>query len=195
MTVRPLSCALMIAAAAVGACSSAVPTGDPGVSAVGNHVRLYEGPELEVALGTGYAAGHLGEDILVLGASLAGSSGSRPVKVHRDDVLVRTPDRRTIQLMTQEEFRTLYGSLSAAVRHAEAFSPTLLDYGGNRRPSSQWFLVAPTEGVARDELVLTAFDVCDGVLLFRVPGGIQPGRWELEIGLEESTAEIPFVLE
>jgi len=33
------------------------------------------------------------------------------------------------------------------------------------------------------------------LLFFHVPGGVQPGRWELEIALEESAVEIPFVLD
>ena len=33
------------------------------------------------------------------------------------------------------------------------------------------------------------------LLIFHVPGGVQPGRRQLEIALEESDVEIPFVLD
>jgi len=59
------------------ACSSSVPTDVEGVTAVGEHVLVYEGADLEVVLGTGYAVGHLGEEFLLLGVSLAGANSNR----------------------------------------------------------------------------------------------------------------------
>jgi hypothetical protein len=77
----------------------------------------------------------------------------------------------------------------------ENFSPSLLSYRANRRPCGEWFLRTPSEGLPRDTLIISALDVCDGVLIFHVPGGTQPGRWELSIELEESVVEIPFILD
>jgi len=42
---------------------------------------------------------------------------------------------------------------------------------------------------------VNTFQLCSGPLVFRVSGGIQPGRWRLIIELEESRVDIPFVLE
>ena len=50
-------------------------------------------------------------------------------------------------------------------------------------------------GFGRDEMPISSFQVCAGPLVFRVPGGIQPGRWRLVIELEESKADIPFEIE
>ncbi len=63
------------------------------------------------------------------------------------------------------------------------------------RPCDRWFLVEPGMKFAHDEVYLSIFGLCLGPVVFRVPGGIQPGRWRLVIELEESTANIPFVLE
>jgi len=195
MSVHVKTGSLLICAAVVGACSLAVPTGDTGVSAVGDHIRLYEGPELEAGIGTGYAAGHLGEEFLVLGAALVGANGGGVAKVDRAEIFVQTPDLRKIPLMTQQEYREVYGKLTAAVRLAEISTPNLLESGGMRRPCFEWFFKAPTDGFARDVLMVRPFNVCEGVFLFHVPGGVQTGRWELEIKLEESVVEIPFHLE
>ena len=176
-------------------CSSAVPTDVPGVSAVGDHVRRYEGADLEVVLGTGYAAGHVGEEYLLLGATLAGTNGERMTTVDRAEISVRTPDRRKIPLLSQEDFREVYGKLNVPARLAEAFSPTMLDSKPTRRPCGDWFFEAPTDGIARDVLTISSVEVCDGILFFHVPGGVQPGRWVLEINLEESVVEIPFFLD
>jgi len=37
--------------------------------------------------------------------------------------------------------------------------------------------------------------LCSGPLVFKVPGGIQPGRWRLIIEQEESRVDVPFELE
>jgi len=182
-------------AAVVGACSSAVPTGDPGVSAVGEHFLLYQGSELEIALGTGYAAGNVGEDFLLLGASLAGASGERMVEVDRTRISLQTPDSQTIPLMSQADFRDAYAKLNSAARLAEAFSPTVLDSTPTRRPCNEWFFRAPSDGLTRDVLTISSTEVCHGILYFHVPGGVQPGRWKLEIELEATIVEIPFVLD
>jgi hypothetical protein len=46
-----------------------------------------------------------------------------------------------------------------------------------------------------DELPLSSSQICSGPLVFKVPGGVQPGRWRLIIELQESRADIPFTLE
>lgn len=186
---------LAICVAAAGACSSAVPTGDPGVSAVGEHFFLYEGSELEIALGAGYAAGHVGEEFLLLGASFAGADGERMAMVDRTKISVRTPGRRIIPLMSQAEFLEAYGRLGVAARRAEVYSPTALESRPTRRPCGDWYFRVPTDGLARDVLTFSSIEVCEGILFFHVPEGVGPGRWVFEIKLEDSVVEIPFVLD
>ena len=62
-------------------------------------------------------------------------------------------------------------------------------------PCEQWFFAAPPRMIAFDEIPLSSSQICSGPLIFKVPGGIQPGRWRLIIELEESRADIPFMLE
>ncbi len=178
-----------------GACSTAVPTGDPGVSAVGEHFLLYESPEIEIALGIGYAAGHLGEKYLLLGATFAGNNNGGMARVERAGISVQTPDRQTIPLMSQADFLEAYGKLNAAVRRAEVYSPTVLDSRPTRRPCGDWLFRVPSDGLTRDVLTISSVEVCDGILFFLVPGGVQSGRWMLEIKLEDTVAQIPFVLD
>jgi len=186
---------VVICAVLVEACSSAVATGDRGVREIGRHTRLYEGAELEVVLAAGYAAGHVGEEYMLLGASLAGVSGNRFVEVDRTRISLRTPDGRAIPLMSQAAFREGYAELESAARLAETFSPTVLDSTPTRRPCNEWFFRAPSDGLTRDVLTISSTQVCHGILFFHVPGGVRPGSWELEIGLEEVVVGIPFVLE
>ncbi len=177
------------------ACSSSVPTDVEGVTAVGEHVLVYEGVDLEVVLGTGYAVGHLGDEYLILGASLAGANSNRMTTIDRSKIFVHAPDRRAILLMSQEEFRDAYSSLIAPARRAEVYSPTILDSRPVRRPCDDWFFRPPTDGLARDVLTISSIEVCDGILFFHVPGGVPSGDWALQIKLQNSVVEIPFVLD
>lgn len=178
-----------------GACSSAVSTVDPGVRAVGEHFLLYEGAEIEIALGIGYAAGHVGDEYLLLGASFAGADSARVTTVDRAGISVQTPDGQTIPLLSQAGFLEAYGKLNAAARRAEVTSPIALDSRPTRRPCGDWFFRIPSDGLTRDVLTFSSIEVCDGLLFFLVPGGVQSGRWTLEIKLEDSVVQIPFVLD
>jgi hypothetical protein len=178
-----------------GSCATAVPTGDPGIRLSGEHSLLAEGPELRVALGFGYAGANLGADTLILGLSFAGSPGVDRTAVDRAQISVQTPDRRRIFLMSRIDYRQRFARLHGAVRQASMSSPTLVGTGQARRPCGEWFFADPVTELARDIVLVSPFEACDGELLFEIPGGVQPGRWELEIRLEESVVEIPFTLD
>ena len=62
-------------------------------------------------------------------------------------------------------------------------------------PCDHWFFRDPFGGFAYDEVSINTFQLCSGPLVFKVVGGIQPGRWRLIIELEESRVDIPFNLE
>lgn len=186
---------VVLSVVVVGACSSAVPTGDPGVRAVGEHFLLYEGPKIEIALGVGYAAGHVGDEFLLLGASFAGADSARVTTIDRAGISVQTPDGQTIPLLSQAGFLEAYGKLNAAARRAEVTSPIALDSRPTRRPCGDWFFRVPTEGLTRDVLTISSVEACDGILYFHVPEGVQSGRWVFEAKLEDSVVEIPFVLD
>jgi hypothetical protein len=186
----------VLAALAGGlACSSAIPTETPGVSEVGENTRLYEGPDLLAAIGTRFAEQNLGKEYLILEVAFSGPGAGRVAEVDRDRISVRTPDGRRLPLMSQREFGEAYGELYAVANQLERLSSPTTETGGFGRPCGDWFFRKPGDGLARDVLFISALQSCRGPLFFRVPGGVQPGRWEIEIGLEESTAEIPFFLE
>lgn len=187
---------LLISSIVAGwACSSAVPTDVEEIRAVGEHVLVYGGADLEVVLGTGYAVGHVGEEYLLLGATFAGVDSNGMTTIDRSKISVRTPDRRMIPLMSQSEFRDAYANLVVPARRAEVYSPTALESRPLRRPCNDWFFRPPTDGLARDVLTISSVEVCDGILFFHVPGGVSSGAWALEIELRERVVEIPFVLD
>jgi hypothetical protein len=168
---------------------------DDGLRELGRHGAIAEGPELTVALGFRQAARSLGDEWLVLAVELTAAPRGGVVTVKRADVRVITPDGRRLALASQEEFRASYGEVRLRVDRALDFLPVLARYDESRMPCDRWFLVDPFSGFAVDELGVNTFQVCSGPLVFRVAGGVQPGRWRLVIELPESRVDIPFQVE
>jgi hypothetical protein len=48
--------------------------------------------------------------------------------------------------------------------------------------------------VVFDQVSVNYQRVCQGRLFFKVPGGVQPGRYVLGVDLEETAVRIPFTL-
>jgi hypothetical protein len=137
----------------------------------------------------------LGAEHLVLEVQLGGRSTSGVLYLDRSAISLQTPDRRLLPMMTQPEFLDDYGQLASAAMRVEFQSQGPPDTRVMETPCVDWYFRRPTDGLAVDHLTITPFKPCWGPLFFHVPGGVQPGRWELHIRLEESKAEIPFIVE
>ena len=177
------------------ATSSGPGTTDPGIRKISRYTVLYEGPEMDVALGFHHATRSIGEEWLVVAVEFtAGSRGGRAI-VDRSDISVFSPTGRRLALVGQEEFRENYGAIRVAIEQALRSLPIIGRYDPGQLPCDRWFLRGPSEGFANDVISVNTFQLCSGPLVFRVSGGVQPGRWRLVIELEESRADIPFELE
>ena len=168
---------------------------EPGVREVSRYAVVHEGPELAVALGFYQATRMIGDEWLVVAVELTASSAGGRSVVNRRDISAITPDGRRLVLVDQEEFRENYGAVRIAVDRALRSLPILGRYDPSEMPCDRWFLVDPFGGFAYDEIPVNTFQLCSGPLVFKVVGGIQPGRWRLVIELEESRVDIPFELE
>jgi hypothetical protein len=184
---------LVIAAVGMTACSSARATDTPGVDQVGEYVKRYEGPELEMVLGFRYAASELGDEWLILETNFTAAHGN-VTKIDRSKVFVRTPAGDRIPMATQEELGEAYGALRPKLRKANVNSDPLDYFPPDREECEASFFTAPGAGIAYDELTLSDRRVCQGRLFFKVPGGIQAGLWTFGIDLPESDVRIPFKL-
>ena len=128
---------------------------------------------------------------MILEVSLS-SPGGQVAKVTRDNVFLRTPDGNRLPLPTQKEFSEAYGSLRSTIARADIDRDPLNYFPSDRLPCAIQFFVTPGAGVVFDEVVLNDRRACVGRLYFKVPGGIQPGRWVFGIDLPESEIRIPF---
>lgn len=174
------------------ACSTATPTGTPGVERMGSTILHYRGPELDLVLSYRFANSNPGEDWLFLDVGITAET-RKSVEIKRDRIAIRTPSGETITLATQQEFGAAYPKLSAVLARADVASEPL-DYYPSRRPKGLDFLLPPGTGIAFESVWVNDQDVAIGRLYFDLPTGVQPGPYELRIDLEETKVRIPFRL-
>ena len=177
----------------------------PGTHEITRFAVLHEGPEIAAILAHPSGKRSVGGEWLALAIEVTGTQGSGPVVVRRSDISVRTPDGRRLTPISQNEFRGNYPRLQIPIERTLANLPLLDRYKLSRDvPCDQWFYAVPPRflpvdevplSITFDEIPLSSSQICSGPLVFKVPGGVQPGRWRLIIELVESRADIPFVLE
>ncbi len=174
-------------------CSSAVPTDTPGIDQMGKYILQQEGPEVDVVLGYKFAKGTVGDDWLILEMAITSPAGTS-AKVERENVWVKAPDGVKIPLATQEAFGQDYARMRNVIRAADIARDPMEYFLPSRRPCLVQFFVPPGEAVSYDAVSVNDRRGCQGRLFFKIPGGIDPGRWTFGIDLEESTVRIPFEL-
>ena len=174
-------------------CSSTVPTETPGIDQVGNYLLRQKGPELWTVLGYKFASQSIGDEWLILEVSFTTPTGGKAT-VDRQNVWVRTPDGTTIPVADQTLFAEDYGRLKSTIAKADIVRDPMDYWPPSREACAVQFFVPPGEGVAYDSVTLNDRRACEGKLFFKVPGGIDPGRWTFGVDLEESTVRIPFTL-
>jgi len=174
-------------------CSSAVPTDTPGVDEVGKYLLRQKGPELWTVLGFKFAAQSISQDWLILEVTFT-TPNTVTATIERDDIWIKTPDGTKIPAATQNLFAEDYGSLRSTIKQANIVRDPMDYWPPNREPCAVQFYVPPGEGISYDSVSLNDRRGCEGKLFFKVPGGIDPGRWTFGIDLDESTVRIPFNL-
>jgi hypothetical protein len=185
---------VVVAVISLVGCSSAKPTDDPGVDRMGKYILMNKGPEVEVVVGYRHAQNSLGSEWLLLEIAMTSPVG-QTARVLRENVAVRTPAGATIPLATQREFTEDYGTLQPFLRSADVVRDPM-DYWPPRKDTCAIrFFVEPGTGVSFDEVTVNDWRACQGRFLFKIPGGVQAGRYVLTIDLEESEIRIPFTFE
>jgi hypothetical protein len=175
------------------ACSSAVPTSTPGIERLGRYVLQENTNRVELVVAYKYAAMSLGNEWLILEVAATSPVG-KTARLERGKIFLTIPDGSTVPLATQKQFGEAYSRLRPQIAQANIVREPMNYFPPNREACSLGLFVAPGEGVVFNEVSLNDRRACQGKLLFRIPGGVQPGRYVLGIDLEESRIRIPFEL-
>jgi hypothetical protein len=196
MHLKHVFLALALVTTAACATSALGPADDTGTQIISKWSVFHDGPQIAATVVHPSAKRSLGDEWLVLAVELTAQQGSGPLELTRSDITLRTPNGRRLRLVSQDEFRQNYPRLQIPVERVLASLPLLDRYKPSRDvPCTRWFLVPPPGMLSFDEIPINSAQICSGPLAFKVPGGIQPGRWHLIIELQESRADIPFTLE
>ena len=189
--------AVILALAAGGLASCATtgmrPRSEPIVEQIGDGVERYGGPDLWVVVEYQYASMSLGEEWLMLDVAATAADG-RSATIRRDQVFVRTPNGVRVPLATQQEFSQAYRGLRARLVRADIVSNPVLYFPRSRALCNFHFFAAPGTGITFEEVALNDRRACTERFFFHIPGGVQPGRWLLDMDLAESDVRIPFQL-
>jgi len=180
-------------AATMVSCSTGTPTDTPGVERMGQYILKQFGPELWTVLGYRFANSQTAEEWMILEGGFSSPNG-QTATVKRENIFLRTPAGDTIPAPSQKEFNEAYGSLRPVIAKADVDRDPLDYFPPSRIECAVQFYVTPGGGVSFDEVTVSDKRGCYGRLYFKVPGGIQSGRWTFGVDLEESEIRIPFVL-
>ena len=174
-------------------CSSAVPTATPGIERLGRYVLQESTSEVELVVAYKYATMSLGNEWMILEVAATSPVGTT-ARLEREKIFLTIPDGSTVPLATQRQFGEVYSKLRPQIAQANIVREPMSYFPPNREACSLGLFVAPGEGVVFNEVSLNDRRACQGKLLFRIPGGVQPGRYVLGVDLKESRIRIPFEL-
>lgn len=169
------------------------PVEEPVVDRPGEHIVRYRGPWLEAILSHRYASTRIGDDWLILQVGIGGMR-SIDTEVRRDAVFLETPDSRRLPIMPHREFSSRYSEIAAQARQAAIAAEPLAFSRPERRGCPLGFMPLPGTSIVLEALHVDLRELCQGLLYFPVPGGVQPGAYELVIELGEREVELPFTL-
>lgn len=191
---RSIFAALATVVLAAGCATTPMPTvTEPVVDRPGQHLTRYRDRVLEVVVDTEFAQRQVGDEWIPLNVAFAGSQ-AKSVEIDREQIWLRTPEGDRIPLPTYQEFRQRFNEISALTRRV-ALAADPLDFSrADRRPCVLAFHPLPGTSIARDSLWVNQRELCSGIIYFAVPGGAQPGTYQLVIELEERDVRIPFAL-
>lgn len=196
-TLIPVALATL-AAVHLNGCGSTAPAPlqvtEASVDQAGRYISRYRGPELETIVDYQFAAASLGEEWMILNVAVAGTQAAA-TEVRSDSIFLRTPNGVRIPLPSYEAFAAAFSEVQSASRRA-ALAASPLDFTrADRRWCALAFHPLPGSAMVATSVHVTMRRLCSGPLYFKIPGGIQPGRYALMIELEESEVSVPFLIE
>lgn len=163
----------------------------------GEYVRRVESEQAIAVLGYRTANESLGDEWMLLEVAMTTQPGLE-MTLTREGFSLKTPDGAVVPLASQQDFNEASGTLRALDRRANvqreslAYLPPRADI-----PCRIGFfsdLANPQRGMTWDEFSMNSTSFCAGRLYFHVPGGIQYGRYFVEIDLPEGEIALPMTI-
>jgi hypothetical protein len=190
--VRSVVAAVAALGALTGTAAWAGTTGAAEISLAGATTVVYRGSRVQVAVSCRYARYHPEGKWLMLDTEMTAFGG--PIQIPRTAIAVRTPSGEVVPLATQQEFEQGYPELASPIRQANFLREPLGYFLHEPFRKLHLFRVHGV-GWVWPYVLLDPFHNCYGRLYFRLPAGVQKGRYELLIQVPRNgEAVIPFTV-
>lgn len=159
---------------------------------MGQFVRVAYNNEGYVTLGYRTAQASIGNEWMLLEVGLTVREGADTEVLKRDAFSVETPDKTTIPLATQQEYRT--GELRGMQTMANKLRDTISYFPGgvSRRCAISFFSDPDTRNLTYDQVELNSQSGCLGRIYFHIPGGIKTGQHWLKVKFANGEVQVPF---
>lgn len=124
-------------------------------------------------------------------------SAREPMAIHRDDIVLRTPQGREIPLASQRRVGEDVNRIEQLLQNASVLTHDITSYFAPRdRVESMRLFKLPFGPVVHDDFVVDQHRVAVGPLFFEAPTGLwEDGTYALIVRHEDGVAELPIVLE
>ena len=175
----------------LGAVAWAGTTPVPELTTVAPAAVVYRGPQVDVALSYRFAKANPTGNWLLLDTVM--TSSSAPIEVPRGAFAVRTPTGEVVPLASEDAFSAEYGQLAPTIARAN-LSREPMGYLIRQRFRPIRFFAQSGHGLVFPTVWLDQWHNALGRLFFRLPDGVQKGRYDLLINLPESHVVIPFTI-
>lgn len=127
----------------------------------------------------------------------AAVSTTQLMTIHRDAIVLRTPQGREIPLATQSRFSQDMPRVRSLVQSASVSRHGVTAYFNQReRTESMKLFALPFQGIVHDDFVVDVHRVALGDLYFEAPTGLwEPGTYSLVVRHEQRQVALPIELE
>ena len=163
----------------------------------GEYVRRVETDQAVMVLGYRTANLSVGGEWMLLEIAMTVKPGHN-MTLKRDDFTLKTPSATVIPLASQQDFNANVGTLRALDTRASIQRDSLnyLPTQANQPCRIGFFsdLSTPERGMTWDEFSMNPQSFCAGRLYFQVPGGIQYGRYFVQVNLPNGEIDAPMMI-
>ena len=121
----------------------------------------------------------------------------RPMRINREDIVLRSPDGREIPVASQRDYRTDYGRTQALIQNASTSRHGIGGYFTAPGSRNFKFFAQPFEGIVYSFFDADTWRVAFGDLFFASPTGAwEDGTYSLVVnGADGAQAMLPIELE
>lgn len=190
-------CALLCGAPQVFSQLQTVPVPKPDVpemfTLMGQFVRVAYNNEGYATLGYRAVQQSVGEDWVLLRTGITLRKDNPDYVLKREHLTLKIPNGTIVPLATQQDFNKAGGCRALVMRDSKIHDSINYFPASVNRPCAIKFFNDPgSRGLAWSQAELSSDRACLGRLFFKVPGGIVPGQYWLNVQFAKSMVQVPF---